>query len=204
VKLPEHIFGIVRALHAANLSLANGNDDQRRILQQKIVETAVFRHPGEGWGRPPSKDAIANNKIQPGHLLSWDCFDGSTRQPAQRDGETIDGQVFIEMQGVDHLNGIATGSSGQGGATSGHGVVGGGGSIGQLPPRGEFFAALTWLDGVYRSQLGRPGGVDLEGIAAHLFDLYLNERLRGTSPDGAKQRVIAGINSILGRTDIHV
>jgi hypothetical protein len=203
VKLPEHIFAVVRALHAANLSLANGDDDQRRMLQKKIVETAVARHPGEGWGwkradpgRPPSKDAIANNKLQPGHLLGWDCFDGATRQPAQRDSEMIDGQVFMEMQGVDHLAGVVIPNPPPGGGLTG--------SISQLPPRDEFFGALTWLDGVYRSQLGRPGGVDLEGIAAHLFDVYLNERTHGKPPAGAKQRVIDGINSILGRTDIHV
>jgi len=32
----------------------------------------------------------------------------------------------------------------------------------------------------------------------------LSERTQGKSPDGAKQRVVAGINTILGRTDIHV
>ena len=202
MKLPDHIFAVVRAVHAANLSLANGDDDQRRSLQKKIVETAVARFPGQGWGwksagqgRPPSKDAIANNKLQQGHLLGWDCFDGGTRQPAQRDAEMIDGQIFIELQGLDHLDGIPIHGDDPGG--------GGGGSVAQLPSRAEFFGALTWLDGVYRSQMGRTG-VDLEGIAAHIFDVYLTERTHGKSPDGAKQRIVAGINAILGRTDIHV
>ena len=201
MKLPDHIFAVVRAVHAANLSLANGDDDQRRSLQKKIVETAVARFPGQGWGwksagqgRPPSKDAIANNKLQQGHLLGWDCFDGGTRQPAQGDSELIDGQVFIELQGIDHLNGIPIHGDDPGG---------GGGAVAQLPSRAEFFAALTWLDGVYRSQMGRSG-VDLEGVAAHIFDVYLTERTHGKSPDSAKQRVVAGINAILGRTDIHV
>jgi hypothetical protein len=200
VKLPEQIFALVRALHAANLSLASGDDDQRRMLQKKIVETAAARHPGEGWGwkragesRPPSKDAIANNKIQPGHLLCWDCFDGGTRQPAQNDSELIDDQVFIELQGIDHLAGVTIHIDGQSGVP-----------VSQLPSRDEFFAALTWLDGVYRFQIGRESGVDLEGIAAHIFDTYLTERARGTPVMGAKQRVVDRINSILGRTDIHV
>lgn len=201
MKLPDHIFAVVRAVHAANPSLASGDDDQRRSLQKMIVETAVARFPGAGWGwkradagRPPSKDAIANNKIQQGHLLSWDCFDGGTRQPAQRDSEIIDGQVFIELEGVDHVPDIPLHVDPGGG---------GGGSVAQLPSRAEFFGALTWIDGVYRSQLGRTG-VDLEGIAAHIFDVYLTERTHGKAPDGAKQRVVAGINAILGRTDIHV
>jgi len=203
MRLPDHIFALVRALHAANPSLASGDDDARRALQKKIVETSVARHPGEGWGwkradqsRPPSKDAIANNKIQPGHLLSWDTVDGGTRQPVQRESETIDDQVFIEMQGVDHLGGITVPTGGQtGGQTAA--------SLSGLPPRDEFFDALKWLDGVYRQQMGRTG-VDLEGIAAHIFDVYLTQRSHGSSPDQAKQRVIDGINMILRRTDIHV
>jgi len=200
VILPDRIFAVVKALHAANPALASGDDDARRALQKKIVETAVARHPGEGWGwkragasRPPSKDAIANNKIQPGHLLSFDCFDGGTRQPVQRESETIDDQVFIEVQGVDHLVGTPVPTAGPTAA-----------SVSALPPRDEFFAALKWLDGVYREQMGRPAGVDLEGIAAHIFDVYLTERSHGSSPDRAKQRVVDQINSILGRTDIHV
>jgi hypothetical protein len=204
MKLPDHIFSLVKALHAANPSLVNGDDEARRTLQKKIVETAVARHPGEGWGwkrasetRPPSKDAIANNRLMPGHLISWDCFDGSTREPAQRDSEVIDDQVFIELTGVDQLFGAVIPPAHSDGENHGRRLAG-------LPAREEFFSALKWLDGVYRTQLGRPAGVDLEGIAAHIFDLYLNDRVGGGSDQHARKRVVDSINAILGRTDVHV
>lgn len=201
--LPNHVFSLIRAVHAANPGVSQGDDDARRGLQRKIVETVVARHPGEGWGwkqasngRPPSKDAIANNRLMPGHLLAWDCFDGSTRQPAQRESEVIDDQVFIELAGVDHLAGqpqqplLSDPPPPPAAAT--------------LPPRDEFFSALTWLDGVYRTQLARPGGLDMEGVAAHIFDTYLNARMRGTSIDQAKATIVQQINAILHRADIHV
>jgi len=197
MRLPDHIFSLVKALHAKNLALALGDEDARRALQKKIVETAVARHPSEGWGwkkagegRPPSKDAIANNKLMPSHLICWDCFSGTTREPVQSESLQIDDQVFIEVTGVDHL-------------------------IGQLivdadvtpkitlPARDEFFTTLKWLDTLYREQLGRANGVDLEGIAAHIFDVYLNARLKGVSVNDAKNKVVKNINAILGRTDIH-
>lgn len=199
MKLPDPIFSIVQALHARNLPLAKGDDDARRALQRLIVETVVARHPSQGWGwkkagetRPPSKDAIANNKLMTGHLISFDCFDGASREPVQRESDLIDGQVFIEVTGVDHL-GTAT-------------------TPGPPPPpppapkldREEFVEALKWLDQLYREQLGRPNGVDLEGIAAHIFDVFLNARLTGASVSDAKERVVKQINHILQRTDIHV
>jgi len=194
MKLPDHIFSIVKAQHAANLTLANGDEQARRALQKKIVEAAVALHPTEGWGwkkagsaNPPSKDSIANNKLSPGHLLAWDCFDGTTRQPVQRESEVIDGQIFIEMGDAGPVDG------GDGGHT-----------IPALPDRAEFFAALQWLDALYREQLGRPNGVDLDGIAAHVFDVYLNSRLRGAAVQDAKSDVVRQINQILGRTNIHV
>jgi Astacin (Peptidase family M12A) len=61
--------------------------------------------------------------------------------------------------------------------------------------RDEFLDVLTRLDGYYRAPDGlqRPdglsigGGPDFLGIAAWVFDVYLNERLRGTSPNAAWQ-----------------
>jgi hypothetical protein len=203
MKLPDDVFSIVQALHARNLALAKGDDDARRALQKLIVETVVARHPSQGWGwkkagegRPPSKDGLANNKLMPGHLISWDCFDGASRAPVQRESDVIDGQVFIEVTGFDHL-----------------------GPTPDPPPppkkplqppptpkldRDEFFAALVWLDKLYREQLGRANGVDLEGIAAHMFDVFLNARLTGASVSAAKEKVVEQINHIVGRRDIHV
>jgi hypothetical protein len=200
MKLPDNIFSIVQALHARNLSLAKGDDVARRALQKLIVETVVARHPSQGWGwkkagegRPPSKDAIANNKLMSGHLISWDCFDGASREPVQRESDVIDGQVFIEVAGVDHLGTMP-------------GPLPKPPQLPSVPKldRDEFFAALVWLDRLYREQLGRANGVDLEGIAAHIFDEFLNARLTGVSVSAAKERVVKHINNILGRTDIHV
>jgi len=104
--LPDHIFAVIRALHAQHLTLALGDDEARRLLQQKIVETAVARFSDEGWGwkkasegRPPSKDSIANNRLAPGHVLAWDCFNGATREPARSEAFTIDDQIFISLTG---------------------------------------------------------------------------------------------------------
>jgi hypothetical protein len=59
--------------------------------------------------------------------------------------------------------------------------------------RDEFLDVLNRLDTFYRAPEGlqRPdglsigGGPDFLGIAAWVFDVYLNERLRGTSPTAA-------------------
>jgi hypothetical protein len=208
--LPNHIFDLIQALHEKHPDLARGDDEARRTLQKKIVETAVARHPREGWGwkkasdtRPPSKDAIANNRLMPGHLLAWDCFDGATRAPVQREAMNIDGQLFIELAGVDHLRTPGTGASTTSGTTTGLQTVTPPPPP-ALPSRTEFLATLLWLDTLYREQLGRPDGVDFEGIAAHVFDTYLKERLRGVPAPDAKRLVVRHINQILGRTDIHV
>lgn len=202
--LPDRVFAIVTAIHAQNAALASGDDDQRRSLQKMIVETVVKRFPGEGWGwkradpgRPLSKDTIANNLLEPPHILAWDCFDGSTRLPVQRDSIFIDDQVFVEVVGFDHLNGAQLPRPRP---------------QPQPPPapaRGavsaqEFFETLQWIDKVYREQLGRPNGVDLEGITAHVYSLYIGERQRGASVADARGRVVKQIGDILGRTDLHV
>jgi hypothetical protein len=203
--LPDRVFVIVSALHARNSALASGDDEARRSLQKMIVETVVKRLPGEGWGwkradpgRPMSKDAIANNLVQPGHLTAWDCFDGATRAPVQRDSMLIDGQVFVEVTGFDHLNGIDIDIERQRKESETQRPV-------QNAVSGtEFFEALKWIDKVYRDQMGRPNGVDLEGIAAHIYNLYVAERQNGVSVADAKGKVVKRINDILGRTDIHV
>ena len=202
MRLPDHVFSLVKALHAKNLALAQGDEDARRALQKKIVETVVARHPNQGWGwkkasetRPPSKDAIANNKLMTHHLLAWDCFNGTTREPVQGESEEIDGQVFIEVTGVDHL-GIHDDGDDEDEEVQPPRIT--------LPARDEFFTTLKWLDTLYRQQLGRSNGVDLEGVAAHIFDVYLNARLTGASVADAKSKVVSNINGILGRTDIHV
>lgn len=202
--LPDRVFAIVSAVHTQNAALSNGDDDMRRSLQKMVIETVVSRCPGEGWGwkradpgRPLSKDSIANNMIQPGHVLAWDCFDGTSRLPVQRDSIPIDDQVFVDVVGFDHLRGVALPT-----ITPQPQRSGGGGA--PLISTAEFFEALQWLDKLYREQMGRPNGVDLEGIAAHIYTLYIGERQRGASVADARGRVVKQIGDILGRTDLHV
>jgi len=67
--------------------------------------------------------------------------------------------------------------------------------------RNEFLTALQQLDAFYAAPEGlrRPdglsisGGPDFLGIAAWIFDVYLNERLSGGSTTVAWQRVVNAI-----------
>lgn len=69
--------------------------------------------------------------------------------------------------------------------------------------RNEFLQTLQRLDAFYSSQEGlqRPdglsiaGGPDFLGIAAWLFDSYLNSRLEGASPNAAWVQVVNAIQS---------
>jgi len=206
--LPDRVFAIVSAIHARNAALASGDDDQRRALQKMIVETVVNRFPGEGWGwkradpgRPLSKDTIANNRMDPPHILAWDCFDGSTRLPVQRDSILIDDQVFVDVVGFDHL-GTGVPAPRPDPPPQPRPMPGPAGRASVSTE--EFFETLQWLDRFYREQLNRPNGIDLEGIAAHVYNLYISERQRGASIGDAKGRVVKQISDILGRTDLHV
>ena len=108
MRLPDAAQAIVVALYRKHLDLARGDDDQRRQLTSKIAETVRFTlGPSWGWksagsGRPPSKDAIAQ---QDGAILwGYDLFNGATREPNDRpEAENITGQVFIAVPPVDHL-----------------------------------------------------------------------------------------------------
>jgi tartrate-resistant acid phosphatase type 5 len=69
--------------------------------------------------------------------------------------------------------------------------------------RGEFLQAMQRLDDFYRAPEGlqRPEGLsineapDFEGIAAWIFDVYLNARLAGRSIDAAWGEVVRGIEA---------
>lgn len=69
--------------------------------------------------------------------------------------------------------------------------------------RNEFLQALQQLDAFYAAPEGlqRPnglsisGGPDFLGIATWLFDVYLNERLSGSSPNVAWSRVVSAIQN---------
>jgi hypothetical protein len=65
--------------------------------------------------------------------------------------------------------------------------------------RGEYLDAMFRLDEAYRTELLRPDGLslggrpDLAGIAAWIFDVYLNGRLSGRAPAEAWADVLAAI-----------
>ena len=67
--------------------------------------------------------------------------------------------------------------------------------------RHDVIAAGYWLHGIYQGEEGlvRPQGLwidgrpDFEGIGAWLFDVYLGERLLGSTDDAAKQKVLDSI-----------
>ena len=116
--LPDDVYAIVVALHARNLALANGSDDDRRAMQRKICETVRARKgvrwgwkSNHGIGIANAKDAIAllpnfdpftPNQRQP--LYIWDLFNGGTRQPhAQPIMSEIAEQFFVPVEPVDHL-----------------------------------------------------------------------------------------------------
>ena len=67
--------------------------------------------------------------------------------------------------------------------------------------RGEFLQAMEQLDAAYRSELLReyglfgPYGADFLGIAAWIFDVYLNARVDGRSPDDAWEKVIEALRA---------
>jgi hypothetical protein len=102
MKLPDRVLQIVRELYARHKTLAEGPDDQRRLLTRMVAEQ-VRLELGPAWGhksadptRPPSKDAIA--KREGSTLLAWDLFDGTTREPfSDPDSIDITGQHFIDV-----------------------------------------------------------------------------------------------------------
>ena len=70
-----------------------------------------------------------------------------------------------------------------------------------VPDRGEMIKAGRWLDDFYRAPegLGREdgllinGGIDWEGVAVWLFDVYLRARIAGRSPDEGRAAVVEAI-----------
>jgi hypothetical protein len=120
MRLPDGVQAIVDALYHQFTSLAHGDDDQRRELTKKIVEQVTFQFPGQnyGWksahahGLAPSKDSLAKRLVPfpadtpapAGALISWDLFNGSTREPNRLpESSDIPGQYFLPLAGVNHL-----------------------------------------------------------------------------------------------------
>lgn len=75
--------------------------------------------------------------------------------------------------------------------------------------RGEFFDEMMELDRFYTIELGRPNGLsrdqkpDFEGLAAWIFDIYLNARLAGKSKSEARDLYQAEIKKSTEWRDKH-
>lgn len=109
MKYSARIQEILNTLYARNLPLAYGTDEQRRSLTQLIIEQVVFEFPTGQYGSKravggaQSKDVLAQQL--PDRLIGWDLFNGTTREPNQfPENIELPGQIFISIQGVDHLN----------------------------------------------------------------------------------------------------
>lgn len=113
MNLPSRIVEIVNTLYERNIPLAQGSDDQRRILTRWIAEQCCFEFNND-WGtkaqsvnHPQSKDAIAFRLIS-GAMDVWDWQNGSTRQPQVTPNQppnypNLFGQFFIQVLPIDHI-----------------------------------------------------------------------------------------------------
>lgn len=110
--LTQRQVDIVEALYGLNITLARGDDDQRRQLTKKIAEQFRFEF-GPKWGtksttpsHPQSKDAIAYDNGD-GTIDVWDWQNGTTREPQVDAGDEPDyqglTQHFIAVEPVNHL-----------------------------------------------------------------------------------------------------
>lgn len=108
--LNQRQVDIIWRLYELNIGLAEGNDDQRRVLTRKIAEQICYEF-GVDWGtkassstNPQSKDSISFRS--PNKLENWDWQNGTTRKPQVTAGEpgvNITGQYFIEVRPMNHL-----------------------------------------------------------------------------------------------------
>jgi hypothetical protein len=108
MRLDPRVIAIAKQFEPS-LPTANFTDENRRAWMMQVIEQVVFQFPAGGWGakradpgRPLSKDAIALQAE--GHLFAFDLVNGGTmRVNDSVEGEQIDGQVFVPVQGKDHL-----------------------------------------------------------------------------------------------------
>jgi hypothetical protein len=113
MNLPARVVDICWALYRLHRDLAEGDDDQRRILTRMIAEQCHFEL-GSRWGvksrdafTPQSKDSIAFLDVQPA-FFNWDWQNGTTREPqvvAGQPGERITDQLWLAVSPVNHLSG---------------------------------------------------------------------------------------------------
>ncbi len=120
------IHAIVVELHARNLKLAHGSDNDRRVLQKMICQTVCARKGSRfGWksnhliagdddnakdalAELPEGDTVKPNQRQP--LYIWDLFNGTTRAPnplpLMSGPEHESAQYFVPVEPLDHLAGV--------------------------------------------------------------------------------------------------
>lgn len=120
MNLSERQVSIVNQLYMMNLTLARGDEGQRRQLTQKIDEQIRFEF-GPRWGMKAraggnistaSKDAIGYLEDD-GTVSVWDWQNGSSREPQVHAGEAphyphlpLSEAAFIPVEAVNHLSSV--------------------------------------------------------------------------------------------------
>jgi hypothetical protein len=106
--LPDAQCATLKQLGAKFGTLNKGTDDQRRQFALIVAEQFAFSFPGEGWGsksagggRPQTKDVVARQRN--GVLDGWDLVNGSTLDVVCTSHVDLQGQQFIAVNAVDHL-----------------------------------------------------------------------------------------------------
>jgi hypothetical protein len=120
MQLSQRHVEIVNALYMMNLTLAKGDEGQRRQLTQKIDEQICFEF-GHRWGmkaraggdiNSASKDSIGYLEDD-GTVSVWDWQNGSSREPQIHTGDgphyphlSTSEAKFVEVQPVNHLSSV--------------------------------------------------------------------------------------------------
>ena len=137
MQLTQRHVEIVNTLYMANLTLARGDDNQRRQLTQKIDEQICFEF-GNRWGmkaraggsiNDASKDSIGYHETD-GTVSSWDWQNGSSRAPQIHANQEPDyphlplsEATFVSVFPVNHLIVLNPGDEGDNDGVTEGGVI---------------------------------------------------------------------------------
>lgn len=197
----DQLVAMARRIHDAegyDLGATSSRDD-RNAFWARVVGCAYWGHPvyhpGAGdrqWhlknggpGRPQSDDVAVSLPSR----AFWDCIGGAGGA----------GYVFHASGHADPLPFVQE--------VYAPPTPSGSGGEAPVPPqmpvldRGEFFREMHALDRYYAASEGlqRPEGLslggrpDFEGLAAWIFDVFLNRRLRGESVEAARAAYVHDI-----------
>lgn len=110
--LPQKVQEILEKMYEKFGHMNFQGEEMRRQWTRRVAEQLVYTFgKGSGWGhkaadpgRPPSKDAIAQQQ-KDGRLFGWDIINGSDLSLI-KEGlfHDITGQHFIEVEAVNYLD----------------------------------------------------------------------------------------------------